>query len=121
MSARICQSAIDEVRHDVVTGELYDTGFTLLCAANAEPGLLFCHEHAPRSANRNAPYTVRSGFYLETFEEFALFADALSRYAAQRAQGHGAVLTGARVDGAEDACGADGLDDEERELLGMLP
>ncbi len=31
-SETVCGKEHDEVRHDVMTGEFYDTGFTLVCA-----------------------------------------------------------------------------------------
>lgn len=112
----VCQGARDEVRLDVLSGEFYDTGVVLLCTSTPAPGLPFCSSCLPRSANRNAPYRVRSGYYLETDEQFPTFAEACARYAAYRAEGHAAELTGARVD-----LGDDGLDDDERETLGLLP
>jgi hypothetical protein len=118
-----CIAARDELRHDVFTGELYETGHVLCCTAKPEPHSLYCSSCQPRSANRGAPYLVRWGYLGRYRQEHATFEEAFKHYASLRQRDFRCGDANWPVDiygaGADDE--SDGLDDYERERLGELP
>jgi hypothetical protein len=119
-TAALCIAARDELRLDVLSGEIYETGIILCCTAPRTSDSLYCSSCQPRSGNLGAPYLVRHGYCGENRETFPIFEDAFKRYAALRLDAN-ASRWGVDIYGSGADDESDGLDDYERERLGELP
>jgi hypothetical protein len=83
------------------------------CAAEATVGP-YCDEHAPKSEEKNGPYTVDFGRHSSTFPTFA---EALEFYSITLDKDPRLLGAGAEESDDSGDGGWDGLSDEERELV----
>ena len=109
--------ALRTCMHERTDGER-GSAVTLACCEEATVGP-FCFEHAPKSEDKGAPYSVCSEA-VRGWSNHSAFADALDEYCNRVRDGHSGVqITGYSAEPSDEngEGGTDGLTDDERLLI----
>jgi hypothetical protein len=111
--AHRCQHESPEVAYIPGFGR-GETGAMLPCPSDATVGP-WCDKHAPKSEEKNGPYTVEFSRY--SSQAFESFAEALEFYSITLDKDPRLLGAGAEESDDSGDGGWDGLSDEERELV----